>query len=157
MMIEGYQLANGYISLTDDFSRFQVWFSDIYMNPCLTDSLIEQVSNWIDGDESIQNQRWNDYSYENVVGFFEHKLDMQLSLLWKWLDGDAEGFVNYWKAERIEELMELIEDNTFFEILKKIHLLKNNQEVAKVLNFYAEDDEPHIKDFAKKMLSEYQK
>ena len=153
-MVEGYELATKYISMSGDFSHFPDWFS--ILNPCHTDSLIEEVSRWIDSTESVRNQRWEHYSYEDVVEFLEDTLDKQLSLLWKWLDGNAEGFVNYWGAERIENLLELVEDDVFYDVLRKLASLKNNQEVAEVLEYYAEDDEEQIKRFAVKLLAEYQ-
>ncbi len=153
-MVEGYELATKYITLTGDFSHFPGWFS--VLNPCRTDSLIEEVSAWIDRDENVNNLRWNNYSYEDVVGFLEHTLDMQYSLLSKWLDGDAEGFVSFWRAEKIEELLELVEDDVFFDVLRKLASLKNNPIVTKVLEFYAEDEEKQIKRFAVKLLEKYQ-
>lgn len=155
MMIEGYKLANKYISLSGDFSHFPDWFS--VLSPCRTDSIIEDVSNWIDNNEEIERKRWNHYSYEDVVIYLEDTLDMQLSLVWKWLDSDVEGFVNYWGADKIEKLLELVEDDTFFDVLGKLYRLKNNQEVSKVLNFYAEDDEKQIKNYASKLLTDYMK
>lgn len=152
-MKEGYNLAVKYLSITSDFSHFSDWFS--ILNPCRTNSLIEEVSRWIDRNEDVQNLRWEHYSYENVVVYLEDTLDTQLSLLWKWLDGDVEGFVNYWGAERIEELLELVEDDVFFDVLHKLCLLKNNQEVVKVLEFYAEDDELPVKSEALRLLADY--
>ena len=152
-MKEGYNLAVKYLSITSDFSHFPDWFS--ILNPCRTDSLIEEVSRWIDCNEDVQNLRWEHYSYEDVVACLEDTLDKQLSLSWKWLDGDAEGFVKFWGAERIEELLELVEDDVFFDVLSKLYLLKNNQDVLKVLEFYAEDDESQIKSYALKMLLDY--
>lgn len=152
-MKEGYNLAVKYLSITSDFSHFSDWFS--ILNLCRIDSLIEEVSKWIDCNEDVQNLRWEHYSYENVVVYLEDTLDTQLSLLWKWLDGDVEGFVNYWGAERIEELLELVEDDVFFDVLHKLCLLKNNQEVVKVLEFYAEDDELPVKSEALRLLADY--
>lgn len=152
-MIEGYELATKYISLSGDFSHFPDWFS--ILNPCRTDSLIEEVSNWIERNEDVQNLRWEHYSYEDVVAYLEDTLDKQLSLLWKWLDGDAEGFVNYWGAERIGNLLELVEDDVFYDVLRKLASLKHNQTATDILAFYAEDDEPQIKSYALKLLEEY--
>lgn len=152
-MVEGYELATKYISLSGDFSHFPDWFS--ILNPCRTDSLIEEVSNWIDRNEDVQNLRWEHYSYEDVVAYLEDTLDKQMFLLWKWLDGDAEGFVNYWGAERIENLLELVEDDVFYDVLRKLASLKHNQTATDILAFYAEDDEPQIKSYALKLLEEY--
>lgn len=79
-----------------------------------------------------------------------------MSLLWEWLDGDAEGFVNFWRAEKIEEVLELVEDDVFYDVLRKLASLKNNPTVIKVLEFYAEDEEEQIKRFAVKLLEKYQ-
>ena len=153
-MIEGYNLATKYISLSGDFSRFPDWFS--ILNPCRTDSLIEEVSNWIDRNEDVQNLRWKHYSYEDVVVYLEDTLDKQLSLLWKWLDGDVECFVNYWGAKRIEDLLELfVEDDVLYDVLRKLASLKHNQTVADILTFYAEYDLPWITSYALKLLEEY--
>ena len=153
-MVEGFELATKYISLTGDFSHFPDWFSTL--NPCRTDSLIEEVSNWIDRNEDVQNLRWEHYSYEDVVEYLEDTLDKQLSLLWKWLDGDVEGFVNHWGAKRIEDLLELfVEDDVLFDVLRKLASLKHNQTVADILTFYAEYDLPSINSNALKLLEEY--
>lgn len=153
-MKEGYNLAVKYLSITSDFSHFSDWFS--ILSPYRTDSLIQEVSDWIDGDEKVQSERWEHYSYEGVVIFLEDTLDKQLSLLRKWLDGDIEGFVNYWGAKKIEELLELFEDDVFFDVLRKLCLLKNNNDVKEVLEFYSKDDELQVKNEALKLLADYE-
>lgn len=145
MMKEGYRLANTYLCLSCDYSHFSDWFSNL--SPSRTNDLIEESSNYYERTK----RRW----YDKIPRYFEEILDMQLSLLWKWLDGDAEGFVNYWGADKIEELLELVEDDVFFEVLHKLCSLKNSQEVMEVLSYYAKDDESHVKNQALKLLADY--
>lgn len=73
---------------------------------------------------------------------------MHLSLLRKWFESDAEGCVNYWGAERIKNLLELVEDDVFFRVLERMSKIRNNPEVKAILEYYTDDDEPFIRDFA---------
>ncbi len=145
-MKEGYKLANQYVVVSSDFSFFPKWFS--FLSPNRTFELVEEATDYYERT----HRRW----YDKTIRYFEDTLDMELSLLWKWLDGDVEGFVNYWRASGIENLLELVEDDVFYDVLRKLASLKNNQEVVKVLEYYAEDDEEQIKRFAVKLLDKYQ-
>ena len=144
-MKEGYKLANQYVAVSGDLSFFPKWFS--FLSPNRTFELVEEATDYYERT----HRRW----YDKTIRYFEDTLDMELSLLWKWLDGDVEGFVNYWGAERIENLLELVEDDVFYDVLRKLASLKHNQTVSEILAFYTEDDEPQIKSYALKLLEEY--
>ena len=142
MMDEGYLLANKYLDVTKDYSHFPDWFS--ILSPCWIEDILEQALDWT-------GARF----YHKIVGLLQKTIDRQLSLLGKWLDGHTVGFISFWGAERIEKLLELVEDDVFFDVLRKLSAVKGNLEVSKVLAFYAEDDEYQIRAFASELLKDY--
>ncbi len=142
LMDEGYRLAIKYLDATKDYSHFSDWFS--ILSPCWIASVLEQALDWTEA-------RFHD----KIVGLLQKTLDKQLSLLEKWLDGDPKGFISYWGANGIEQLLELVEDDVFYKVLRKLSAVKGHPEVEKVFAFYAEDDEPQIKAFASELLRIY--
>lgn len=143
MMAEGYQLSINYIELSGDYSPFPKWFS--VLSPMRTMDLLDESTDYYEHTK----RRW----FDKVVKCFEKTLDLQLSLLGTWLDGDANGFVEFWGDEKIEELLELVDDDTFHDVLRRLSLLKDNLVVEKVLRYYAEDQEPQVRNFALELLS----
>lgn len=146
IMKEGYWLATVYVAKTGDCSHFPDWFSVLH-HPHYIDGTIEQMN----------RSRFKEMEdeYRTIAGYLENTLDMQFSLLREWLAGDVEGFVRHWGAKRIEELLEYVDDKEFFSILRQLTQLKNNPDVAGILAYYAEDDEPQISEYALRLLTDY--
>ena len=142
VMREGFRLSDRYLELSNDYSRLPDWFST--QSPCQTYDFLDKAAEQSSG-------RY----YDSVVKYYEEMLNKQFSLLRKWLDADVEGFVRFWKADRIEELLELVEDDVFYDVLRKLSRLKDNPDVAKILVFYSEDDETAVRDFASRLLEDY--
>lgn len=144
MMLKGYRFADKYINMTQDASHFPEWFS--HLSPFRINNIAEIVYNCTQCE-----LEWRNKKNDKVLQYLEETLDMQLSLLKIWLDYDVEGFVNYW-GERVKDLLELVEDDVFYYFLNKMSMLGGNKYVNDVLKYYANDEEPEIRDFAIKQL-----
>ena len=142
IFLEGYELANAYFRKTMDASHFPDWFSRL--SPLKIATLSDVVA-------SNRQLRGND----SLLHYLDDTLDKQLVLLKTWLETDTAGFVEYWGVKKMESLLELVDDTHFFYALNKICLLKNNPQVKELLQFYAEDDEAHIREYVSRLLHNY--
>jgi hypothetical protein len=134
---KGYNIALSYLQKTNDYDAFKNWFS--VLNPLHIASILDDIER-------------SDMREPDLYRMIEDTLIKQLQLLGKWLDYDPKAFVEYWGHQRIFDLLELVDDNIFFDVLRKLSSLNPDQEVDKILSFYANDDETHIREFAKTLL-----
>lgn len=139
VMMEGYNLANRYISKTKNMSHFPDWFAHLD---------IERISRMT----ACTVHTWYD---EQILELLDKTLDMQISLLKTWLDGDAKAFLNHWSKEQIEAFLELTYDGLFYYMLDKMCSVGNCQKVKEMLEFYSNDDEFEVKSYAERKLAAY--
>lgn len=136
----GFNLAEGYFNSTKDYSAFQEWFR--FLDP----SHIEQII------ELVEDCGGNDYHLLNML---EDTLVKQLKLLGEWLEGGVLSFIEYWRSTGIVRLLELVDDGVFFSTLQTLATVKANSEVRAVIEYYTNDDESHIQEFANQLLKVY--
>ena len=92
-----------------------------------------------------------------MFGMIEDTLIKQLKLLGKWIEGDTLSFINFWKSKGIINLLELVEDDVFFSVLQTLAKVESNVEVRSILEFYTNDEEYGIREFAIRLLKDYDK
>lgn len=134
-MYKDYQVLVDALEMNSSLSE-----EELFAHERLVGILLDEAKNY-----SRSYPKWSSRCLEFASGL-EHTLDMQFSLLRKWLDGDAEGFVSIWRAKKIEELLELVEDDAFYDVLRKLASLKNNQTVTKVWSFMLRMRKNRLKD-----------
>ncbi len=139
VMMEGYNLANTYIAKTKNMSHFPDWFA--HLN-------IEYISRMT---ACTVYTRYD----EQILELLDKTLDIQISLLKKWLEGDAKAFLNHWSKEQIKAFLELTDDGLFYYMLDRMCSVGNCQKVKEILEFYTKDDEIDVKSYAERKLAEY--
>jgi hypothetical protein len=138
----GHNLAEDYINTTNNYKAFEEWFK--VLDPLHLEQILEMIEDC--GRED-----------DRVYGMIEDTLLKQLELLGKWLEGDTLSFIDFWKSKRIIDLLELVEDDVFFSVLQTLAKVESNAEVRSVIEFYTNDEEAHICEFAKQLLGDYNK
>lgn len=138
----GCNLAEGYINKTNNYKAFEEWFK--VLDPLHLEQILEMIEDC--GRED-----------DRVYGMIEETLLKQLELLGKWLEGDTSSFIDFWKSKGVIDLLELVEDDVFFSVLQTLAKVESNAEVRSVIEFYTNDEEAHICEFAKQLLGDYNK
>lgn len=138
----GRNLAEDYINTTNNYKAFEEWFK--VLDPLHLVQILEMIE-----DCNREDDR--------VYSMIEDTLLQQLELLGKWLEGDTLSFIAFWKAKGTIDLLELVEDDVFFSVLQKLAKVESNADVRSVIEFYTNDEEAPIREFAKQLLEKYDK
>lgn len=138
----GYNLAEWYINSTNNYKAFEDWFKEL--DPLHLEQILEMIEDC--------GRRSN-----LLFGMIEDTLIKQLKLLGKWIEGDTLSFINFWKSKGIINLLELVEDDVFFSVLQTLAKVESNVEVRSILEFYTNDEEYGIREFAIRLLKDYDK
>jgi len=133
----GYTLAERYIDSTNNYKAFEEWFK--VLNPFHLEQLLEMIEDCNREDDPVYRM-------------IEDTLLKQLDLLGKWLKGDASSFIGFWKSKGVIDLLELVEDDIFFSVLKALAKENHNVEARSIIEYYTNDDEIHIREYAKQLL-----
>jgi len=127
LVIFGHDLLDWYLLQTSDIECF----SEIY-------EYID-VFHLQNIYENFDNTKWNE-----EVNCITTSINRHLRFYKKWVEINAQSFLEINKEGVIHQLLELYEDNDFFFFLNHISRI-NTDKAINILEYYKDDDEQHIR------------
>lgn len=142
------ELIETYISDTGDNTLLKKWI------PQLDTPRLAYI--WYEFPERfIHSPRFHRHLIDSVQDYLDKSLENHLELWGIWFDSNIYEVVECNSAETLIEVLEVMDDEEFDDILNRIVLLPYNDKVFKILNHFSEDDELWIVNLSKRLLSQY--
>ncbi len=136
-----------YIEKYSDYSMLKIWI------PMLDTRHVAKF--WYEYPDSGNCRHCGNYERECVEKSLDAMLDVHLELFNLWYEYNAQEVIDVMPTDDLIEVMEVLDDDMFENILKHVSKLPKNEKIKSVLEHFMEDDEDWVVNLSKMLFNTY--
>ena len=136
-----------YIGKYSDYSMLKVWI------PMLGTRRVAKF--WYEYPESGNCRHCDNYERECVEKSLDAMLDVHLELFNLWYEYNAQEVIDVMPTDDLIEVMEVLDDDVFANILKHTSKLPKNEKIKSILEHFMEDDEDWVVNLSMMLFNTY--
>ena len=136
-----------YIEKYSDYSMLKIWI------PMLNTRHVAKF--WYEYPESGNYRHCGNYERECIENSLDAMLDVHLELFNLWYEYNAQEVIDVMPIDDLIEIMEVLDDEVFENILKNISGLPKSEKIKSVLEHFMEDDEAWVVNLSKMLFNTF--
>lgn len=136
-----------YIEKYSDNSMLKVWI------PLLDTGHVAKF--WYEYPESGNYRYCGNYERECIERSLDEMLDIHIELFNLWYEYNVQEVIDVMPTNDLIEVMEVLDDEVFENILKNISKLPKNEKIKSILEHFMKDDEDWVVNLSKMLFNAY--